>query len=62
MALGLVLGRPTDPPGRRQAGLLAVGVFVLAALAVSAYLMPLWNAEPIPYIEWRLRLWMPSWT
>lgn len=62
MALGLVLGRPTDPPGRRQAGFLAVGVFVLAALAVSAYLMPLWTAEPIPYIEWRLRLWMPSWT
>ncbi|GAB3274025.1 phospholipid carrier-dependent glycosyltransferase [Sinomonas notoginsengisoli] len=60
--LGLALGRPTDPPARRQAGFLAVGVFVLATLVVSAYLMPLWTGEPMPYLEWRLRLWMPSWT
>ena len=62
LALGLVLGRRADPAWRRQAGLLAVGVFLLAVLAVSAYLMPIWNAEPIPYLEWRLRMWMPSWT
>lgn len=60
--LGLVLGRPTDPLWRRQAGFLAVGVYLLAALVISAYLLPIWTAEPIPYIEWRLRLWMPSWT
>ncbi|GAB4099073.1 dolichyl-phosphate-mannose--protein mannosyltransferase [Sinomonas halotolerans] len=62
LALGLLLGRPGAPAWRRQGGFLAVGVFVLAALAVSAYLVPLWTAEPIPYLEWRLRLWMPSWT
>jgi hypothetical protein len=37
-------------------------VYLLAALVISAYLLPIWTAEPIPYIEWRLRLWMPSWT
>ncbi|WP_077490282.1 dolichyl-phosphate-mannose--protein mannosyltransferase [Sinomonas mesophila] len=62
LALGLLLGRRADPAWRRQAGLLAVGVFLLSVLAVSAYLMPIWNAEPIPYLEWRLRMWMPSWT
>lgn len=59
--LGLVLGRPADPPGRRQAGVLVVGLFVVAALVCAAFFLPIWTAEPITYNEWRLRMWMPSW-
>jgi dolichyl-phosphate-mannose--protein O-mannosyl transferase len=30
-------------------------------LLVSAYFMPVWTAEQIPYDQWRWRMWMPSW-
>lgn len=59
--LGLVLGGPSDPPGRRRLGLLLVGGFVAAAVLLSAYFLPIWTAELIPYSQWRLRMWMPSW-
>jgi hypothetical protein len=28
---------------------------------VSAYFMPIWTAETITYLDWRLHMWMPSW-
>ena len=59
--LGLVLGRATDPPGRRRAGAAAVAVFLLAAVLLTAFFLPVWTAETIPYSDWRLRMWMPSW-
>ena len=59
--LGLVLGRRTDSPRRRRAGLLAVGCFVGGAVLLAAFFMPVWTAETIPYSDWRLRMWMPSW-
>ncbi|MBO0908108.1 phospholipid carrier-dependent glycosyltransferase [Arthrobacter sunyaminii] len=59
--LGLALGRSTDPPARRRTAGLAVAVFLLAAVLVSAFFLPVWTAETIPYSDWRLRMWMPSW-
>ncbi|WP_442864156.1 dolichyl-phosphate-mannose--protein mannosyltransferase [Arthrobacter sp. ATA002] len=59
--LGLVLGRRTDSLPRRRAGAAAVAVFLLAAVLVSAFFLPVWTAETIPYSDWRLRMWMPSW-
>ncbi|MET1155164.1 MAG: phospholipid carrier-dependent glycosyltransferase, partial [Arthrobacter sp.] len=59
--LGLALGRPTDPPWRRRQGALVVGLFVAAALLVSAFFLPVWTAELIDYDQWRWRMWMPSW-
>lgn len=59
--LGLVLGRSSVPPWRRQGGIILVGVFVVAALAVSAFFLPVWTAQTIPYGQWQLRMWMPSW-
>ena len=59
--LGLALGRPTDPPWRRRQGVLVVGLFVAAALLVSAFFLPVWTAELIDYNQWRWRMWMPSW-
>ena len=59
--LGLVLGRRTDSLPRRRAGAAAVAVFLLAAVVVSAFFLPVWTAETIPYSDWRLRMWMPSW-
>ncbi|MCQ1951036.1 MULTISPECIES: dolichyl-phosphate-mannose--protein mannosyltransferase [Arthrobacter] len=59
--LGLILGRPADSPHRRRIGLLVTGCFVAGVLALSAYFLPVWTAETIPYSGWRLRMWMPSW-
>ena len=59
--LGLVLGRSTDTPQRRRTGLLVVGCFAAGVLLLSAFFMPVWTAETVPYSVWRLRMWMPSW-
>jgi dolichyl-phosphate-mannose-protein mannosyltransferase len=59
--LGLALGRSTDPPWRRRQGLVIVGLFLVAALLVAAFFLPVWTAEQIPYQDWRWRMWMPSW-
>ncbi|GAB3548414.1 phospholipid carrier-dependent glycosyltransferase [Arthrobacter tumbae] len=59
--LGLILGRAHDPPWRRRSGIVLVGGFVVLAVLVSAFFLPVWTAETIPYNQWRLRMWMPSW-
>ncbi|MBO1266500.1 dolichyl-phosphate-mannose--protein mannosyltransferase [Arthrobacter cavernae] len=60
-ALGLVLGRSSDPPWRRRWGLHVVAVAVVLAVVAAAYFYPVWTAEVITYRDWRLRMWMPSW-
>lgn len=59
--LGLVLGRASDPPWRRRSGLYLVAMFLVVALLLSAFFYPVWAAEIIPYDQWRIRMWMPSW-
>ncbi|WP_370278817.1 dolichyl-phosphate-mannose--protein mannosyltransferase [Pseudarthrobacter sp. NamB4] len=59
--LGLVLGRAEDPPWRRRAGLYLVALFLAAAVLLSAFFYPVWTAETIPYEDWKVRMWMPSW-
>jgi dolichyl-phosphate-mannose--protein O-mannosyl transferase len=59
--LGLVLGRATDPPWRRRSGMYLVVLFLAAAVLLSAFFYPIWAAEVIPYVDWKVRMWMPSW-
>lgn len=59
--LGLVLGRAADPLWRRRSGLYLVALFVAAAVLLSAFFYPVWAAETIPYEDWKVRMWMPSW-
>lgn len=59
--LGLVLGQRSDPLWRRRSGFYLVALFVVAAVLLSAFFYPVWTAEVIPYQEWRVRMWMPSW-
>ena len=59
--LGLILGPRDASWGRRQVGLLAVGLFCLLVLVVFAYFWPVYTAQVIPYQQWRLRMWFPSW-
>ncbi|WP_294563654.1 dolichyl-phosphate-mannose--protein mannosyltransferase [uncultured Arthrobacter sp.] len=59
--LGLVLGGPSDSLRRRRVGVLLVGAFLAAAVLVSAYFLPIWTADVIPYEQWRQRMWFPRW-
>ena len=59
--LGLVLGRSTDPLWRRRSGLYGLVLFLVGAVLLSAFFYPVWTAEVIPYQDWRVRMWMPSW-
>lgn len=57
--LGLVWGRAGDAGlvGRR----LAVAAVLAAAVLVFAFFWPVHTAEVIPYEDWRLRMWNPTW-
>lgn len=59
--LGLVLGGPGSSRARRRRGIVLVGAFLAAAVALSAYFLPIWTAEIIPYDQWHTRMWLPSW-
>nr|WP_245580234.1 phospholipid carrier-dependent glycosyltransferase [Arthrobacter castelli] len=59
--LGLILGGRGAPAWRRQSGIILVGTFVVLAVAVSAFFLPIWTAQTIPHEAWELRMWMPSW-
>ena len=61
LVLGMVMGKVSDPPWRRQQGAIFVGIFVVLAIALSAYFYPIWAAETIPFEYWRQHMWMPSW-
>ena len=60
-ALGALMGKPTDLEARRVAGLRFVGGFLIVCVAVSAFFLPVWTAENIPYWFMRLHFWFPSW-
>ncbi|MHA7210722.1 dolichyl-phosphate-mannose--protein mannosyltransferase [Arthrobacter sp. MDT1-65] len=59
--LGLVLGGPDADGPRRRSGIVLVGLFLAVAVALSAYFLPIWTAEVIPYDQWRMRMWLRSW-
>jgi dolichyl-phosphate-mannose--protein O-mannosyl transferase len=46
---------------RRRSGFYLVALFVAGAVLLSAFFYPIWTAEIIPYQDWRIRMWMPSW-
>ncbi|GGC92805.1 dolichyl-phosphate-mannose--protein mannosyltransferase [Tersicoccus solisilvae] len=67
MVAGAALGAPRTaedgpvPAARRRWGIVVLGVFVAAVLLLTAFFLPIWTAEVLPYEQWRLRMWMPSW-
>ena len=61
MSLGVVLGPVNAPGNRRIIGSVAVGSFIVLAIAVSWFFYPIWTGLPIPYDQWNLRMWFPSW-
>jgi dolichyl-phosphate-mannose-protein mannosyltransferase len=59
--LGLVLGPVGASVRRRRVGLVIIGAYCLLHLAIFAFFWPIWTAQVIPYSQWRMRMWFPSW-
>jgi dolichyl-phosphate-mannose--protein O-mannosyl transferase len=38
-----------------------VGGYLFLTLALFAFFYPIYTAEVIPYSQWHLRMWFPSW-
>ncbi|QHC68420.1 phospholipid carrier-dependent glycosyltransferase [Rathayibacter sp. VKM Ac-2759] len=61
LTAGIVLGSPGDERRRRTRGIVIVGVFVLAAAALTAYFYPLWTGQQTSFAFWQAHMWLPSW-
>ena len=65
--LGLLVGPPVGDDGTardrraRRWTVAAVGVFVALVVAVGLYFYPVWVGFVIPYDQWHLRMWLPTW-
>lgn len=61
MTLGAVLGGPRADPTRRAVGAAVAGSVVLLAVVAAYWFYPIWTAQLIPYAQWSLRMWLPTW-
>ena len=61
IAIGLILGRRTDPPWRRLGGIRLVAVFLGFCVLVSAFFCPVWTGMQVPVLFAQLHYWLPSW-
>jgi dolichyl-phosphate-mannose--protein O-mannosyl transferase len=61
LCLGLLIGPVTAAAGRRVAGAVASGLYLIAVLVNFAYLYPVLAARVIPYTAWYARMWNHHW-
>lgn len=65
LAVTLVLGYVLGPPGatrrRRTWGAVAVGAYLLLALANTSYFYPVLSGDWIPYDAYAARMWFRTW-
>ncbi len=61
MTLGTVLGPTRATANRRAVGATVAGIVLLAAVAAAFWFYPVWTGEVIPYAQWSLRMWLPTW-
>lgn len=61
LSLGAMLGPVAAPGNRRAYGAIAAGAVVVLAVAAAWFFDPIWIGDPIPYPQWQLRMWLPSW-
>lgn len=59
LCIGLIIGPAWS--GRRVAGAIITGSYLLAVLTDFAYIYPVVAAKIIPYSSWYHRMWFPSW-
>jgi dolichyl-phosphate-mannose-protein mannosyltransferase len=59
--LGTWLGPADATARRRTSGAIAVGMFLMLALAASWFFYPVWTGELMPWNAWHIRMWFPTW-
>jgi len=59
--LGMIAGRAGDSELRRRVGAGVVGGYLVVTVAVFAWFWPVYTAQVIPYQQWWLHMWFPSW-
>ena len=61
-AIGLVLGKRTDHPWRREMSIRFVMIFLALAVALSIFFWPLWTGQSIPMWYLQAHWWLrPGW-
>lgn len=61
MVLGMILGPREATSTRRVWGACIAGGIVVGAVLLTAFFWPVLTAEVIPYADWQMRMWLPSW-
>lgn len=61
MSMGTIIGPSGASTSRRRRGALAAGALLLLIVLVSWWMYPIWTGQVIPYEQWKLRMWMPTW-
>ena len=61
MTCGSILGPSNASERRRRWGAIAVGTLVLLVVLAAWWFYPIWTGQVIPYEQWNLRMWMPTW-
>ena len=59
--LGMILGPPGVSAQRRQVGVTIVGCYLIVSALVFAWFLPIYTAQLIPYQQWWIHMWFPSW-
>ncbi len=59
--IGMAIGPAQANPRRRMIGGGLSGAFVVACVVMFFFFWPVYTAQVIPYGDWSLRMWLPSW-
>lgn len=49
------------PPQEQRVIIGLVGLYLLAVVVAAWWFYPIWTGEVIPYSQWQLRMWLPTW-
>jgi len=61
ISLASLAGGPDASAPRRQWGIAVAGAFLLIVVAATWFFLPIWTGEVIPFSQWDLRMWLPTW-
>jgi dolichyl-phosphate-mannose--protein O-mannosyl transferase len=61
LCIGYAIGPENASPLRRQIGTALAGAYLLLVIANFFWLHPVLAGDVIPYTDWKLRMWFPSW-
>ena len=61
ISLARLAGGPDDSQARRQWGLMFAGAFLLVVIAATWFFLPIWTGQVMPWEDWHMRMWWPTW-